>query len=211
MKSDPTEGRTFSAKQVCAVLGVPSGTFFSWAHHGLFARLDAAVTTQGKARRFTFKDLIRLAISKQLLDFGVATTKAREWAHGCIMAIELSEKTGTPPPDEMNVFLIPEGDEKVHLGDDNPIRWPGDDFLPAGAAYPSSRSLILPDGSAATIPSTSPFATIRVTIYPVRVIAAVKRKLALIDEGRGNGPDRAPKRAPRKRKSPERSGLDGDK
>lgn len=61
---------TYTASQVCKALGIPHGTLNSWAHAGYFESFDAAETTAGKARDFTFNDAIRLGIIRLLAGIG---------------------------------------------------------------------------------------------------------------------------------------------
>lgn len=75
---------TFSGQDVCRALGVPSGTLNSWAYHGWFKGFDAEKTVSGKARQFTIEDLMRLAVLKHLVDFGVAMERARPLAALCV-------------------------------------------------------------------------------------------------------------------------------
>jgi hypothetical protein len=69
---------TFIAKQVCAALDVSHGTLNSWAHAGFFREFDAATTTPGKARKFSFNDLFRLLLSVYCSDFGFAPATSRK-------------------------------------------------------------------------------------------------------------------------------------
>jgi hypothetical protein len=103
---------TFAARDVCHAIDVPHGTLNSWAHYGLFKDLDAAKTTPGKARRFTLADLYRLAILKQLIDFGISAERARQWSTLCVKYMDLAG----PSLSEMHVLIYRET-EMVHLGD----------------------------------------------------------------------------------------------
>ena len=100
---------TFTAKAVCAALDVPRGTLGSWAYHGHFKDLDAAKTKPGKARKFTVDDLIRLAILKMLLDFGISGESARSWSTLCVNYMNQAKVT------EMNVLVYRNGEMQVHL------------------------------------------------------------------------------------------------
>jgi hypothetical protein len=75
---------TFSGQDVCQALGVTSGTLNSWAYHGWFKGLDAEKTVKGRARQFTVEDLVRLAVLKHLVDFGIAMERARPLAALCV-------------------------------------------------------------------------------------------------------------------------------
>jgi hypothetical protein len=70
----------FTAKEVCAALNVPRGTLNSWAHAGYFKQFDTPATNQGKARIFTWNDLLRLAIFKLLTDNDISAKSAILWA-----------------------------------------------------------------------------------------------------------------------------------
>jgi DNA-binding transcriptional MerR regulator len=101
---------TFAARDVCRAIDVPHGTLNSWAHHGLFKGLDAAKTTAGRARRFTLSDLYRLAILKQLIDFGISAENARQWSTLCVQYMDQA------PVSEMHVLIYRDG-PMVHLGE----------------------------------------------------------------------------------------------
>jgi DNA-binding transcriptional MerR regulator len=75
---------TFTPNAVCQALGITSGTLNSWAYHGWFKGLDAERTTPGRARRFTLEDLIRLAVLKHLVEFGINMERARPLAALCV-------------------------------------------------------------------------------------------------------------------------------
>lgn len=79
---------TFSGMDVCQALDVPSGTLNSWAYHGWFKGFDAEKTVKGKARQFTVEDLMRLAVLKHLVDFGIAMERARPLAALCIQQFD---------------------------------------------------------------------------------------------------------------------------
>jgi hypothetical protein len=108
---------TFTAKRVCTALDAPHGTLNSWAHHfpGFFRNLDAATTRPGKAREYSLKDLIRLAIFKQLIDFRMTGERATTWADLCI---EYMDRYG-PHITEMHVFLYSADDhEEIRFNQD---------------------------------------------------------------------------------------------
>ena len=71
---------TFTAKAVCAAVGLSHGTLNSWAHSGLFKKFTSAATTPGKARQFTHEDIVRLAVIKRLTVFGIAPSRAAQLA-----------------------------------------------------------------------------------------------------------------------------------
>jgi DNA-binding transcriptional MerR regulator len=102
---------TFSGKDVCQALGVPSGTLNSWAYHGWFKGLDAEKTTPGKARQFTLEDLVRLAVTKHLVDFGVAAERARPLAALCVQYFDAS------PMPEFSLSFDGKSEE-IGLGED---------------------------------------------------------------------------------------------
>lgn len=92
----------FTAKDVCAAVQVPHGTLNSWAYKGLFRHLSAAQTTPGKARRFTFRDILVLAIMKQLLDFGFGANFAVAWSAECVTALDYQKS-------ETHLWFGPDG------------------------------------------------------------------------------------------------------
>jgi DNA-binding transcriptional MerR regulator len=79
---------TFTPAAVCKAFGIPSGTLNSWAYHGWFDGFDAERTKPGQARKFTFNDLIRLAILKRLVDFGIRAEQAKPLATLCVVLFE---------------------------------------------------------------------------------------------------------------------------
>jgi hypothetical protein len=81
---------TFSGQDVCQALGVTSGTLNSWAYHGWFKGFDAEKTVPGRARQFTVEDLMRLAVLKHLVDFGIAMERARPLAALCVQYFDQS-------------------------------------------------------------------------------------------------------------------------
>jgi hypothetical protein len=109
MRTPKRRPPTFTAKMVCIALDVPRGTLGSWAYHGHFKDLDAAKTRPGKARKFTVDDLIRLAILKLLLDFGISGESARSWSTLCVNYMNQAKVT------EMNVLVYRNGEMQVHL------------------------------------------------------------------------------------------------
>lgn len=109
---------TLAAKQVCATLGVSHGTLNSWAHAGFFRQFDAAVTTPGKARRFSFNDLLRLRIQSHFLDFAISPRKAWPLALQCVDYINKFS------PTEINVFFYTDAKEEILL--DNEDQAPGE-------------------------------------------------------------------------------------
>jgi hypothetical protein len=52
----------FPPRLVCAALDIPHGTLGSWAARGHLANFDAAFASRGKARQFTLKDALSLAL-----------------------------------------------------------------------------------------------------------------------------------------------------
>jgi MerR HTH family regulatory protein len=103
---------TFTPKAVCQALGIPSGTLNSWAFHGWFKGLDAEKTTPGKARRFTLDDLLRLAILKHLVDFGITAERARPWALLCVRYMDEAKFS------EMSILANRDGVDEIRLDDD---------------------------------------------------------------------------------------------
>jgi MerR HTH family regulatory protein len=84
----PSDSKTkFTVAEACKALNVSRGTLNSWAFNGLFEGLSGEKTTPGKARKFTRADLAQLAITRQLLAFGVAGKQANEWAGLCVTLI----------------------------------------------------------------------------------------------------------------------------
>jgi hypothetical protein len=106
---------TFTAVKVCEALNSPRGTLGSWAHHypDFFRKLDARPTVPGKARQYTLKDLFRLAIFKQLLDFGLKGEKATNWSIFCVEYMSRFEGIS-----EMHIFLYPDEHEEMRFNDD---------------------------------------------------------------------------------------------
>jgi DNA-binding transcriptional MerR regulator len=102
---------TFSGQEVCQALGVPSGTLNSWAYHGWFKGFDAEKTKPGKARQFTVEDLVRLAVLKHLVDFGIAMERARPLAALCVKYFDQS------PMSEFSLSFDGTNDE-IGLGED---------------------------------------------------------------------------------------------
>jgi hypothetical protein len=97
---------TFTAKAVCAAIGVPHGTLNSWAHAGVLRRFRASTTTPGKARRFPLRDLIMLAAIKRFSDLGIAPERAAGWAR---VMIRLMDRLG-PQMTELNVRVYEDQD-----------------------------------------------------------------------------------------------------
>lgn len=80
-----TDEMRFPPRLVCAALNIPAGTLATWANRGMLRNFDAAHTTPGKARMFTMRDALALALLKagdvteyvELPDY--APTAARDW------------------------------------------------------------------------------------------------------------------------------------
>jgi DNA-binding transcriptional MerR regulator len=104
-----SDAPTFSAKQVCAALDVPHGTLNSWAHFGYFKGFDASETTPGKARKFTLRDLVKLATIKTLLDFGLTSDRARGVASIAVRGMDARS------PQKIRVLLYADNNEAVLL------------------------------------------------------------------------------------------------
>ena len=72
-----SQERTFTAKQVCAALGVPRGTLNAWAFGGYFELFEAGHTSQGKAREFTLSDVSKLALIRHLANLGISKERIK--------------------------------------------------------------------------------------------------------------------------------------
>lgn len=101
---------TFAAKQVCAALGVSHGTLNSWAHAGYFRQFDAGPTTPGKARKFSFDDLLILLIRSQVADFD-PSAKAWSWSKLCVEYMKSSS------PSQINFLFYADGRVEIRLDD----------------------------------------------------------------------------------------------
>src|SRR5437762_3383898 len=105
---------TFAAKQVCAALRVSHGTLNSWAHAGYFRQFDAAVTTPGKARKFSFEDLLRLFIQTQFLDRDISARTAWSLSELCVDYIERFS------PTQIKIVSYTDGREEILLDNQEP-------------------------------------------------------------------------------------------
>jgi len=105
---------TFAAKQVCAALGVSHGTLNSWAHAGYFRQFDAAVTRPGRARKFSFHDLLRLLLQTYFLDFDISPRKAWTWSQTC--ADYMKELC----PTQIKILSYSDSREEILLDDQEP-------------------------------------------------------------------------------------------
>ena len=116
MRRRPPREPIFNIAEVCRALPVPRGTLGSWAHHhpDFFRRLDAGTTVPGRARRYTLKDLFKLAIFRRLLDFGMKGERATGWADYCV---EHMNRYG-PHITELHVFLYPDDHEELRFNND---------------------------------------------------------------------------------------------
>jgi hypothetical protein len=141
-KESGTVDQTFTPRQVLQALGIAHGTLNAWAHRGLLRGLSGAITTPGKARRFTVSDLTALGIMKQLIDLGLGAERSRELARLSVLYMEVADT------DEFDFFIG---------ADDNPALLVNEPVGPRGAG-------------------------VKLTIYPRAIIAAMKAKLAAVDD-----------------------------
>jgi DNA-binding transcriptional MerR regulator len=146
---------TFTAKQVCAALGIPRGTLNAWAHAGYFFGFDAEFTRPGKSRRYSPDDLSRLAIIKYLVDFGVSMHQARIWAD--ISVHYMNSET----PTKIRAVLS-SGSLQLILLDDQPF----ESALGDAADRASERNETL----------------LELVIYPRAIVVEVKRRLSVLSK-----------------------------
>ena len=74
------EQEKFPPRVVCRVLDIPAGTLATWADRGYFANFDAAFAERGKARLFSRKDVLALALIKSASTYGVLTSEISAFA-----------------------------------------------------------------------------------------------------------------------------------
>ncbi|BGE84653.1 MULTISPECIES: hypothetical protein [Methylosinus] len=74
------QSETFPPRVICRVLDIPQGTLATWADRGYFANFDAAFAERGKARLFSRKDVLALALIKCASTYGVLTSEISSFA-----------------------------------------------------------------------------------------------------------------------------------
>ncbi len=110
-----TNGGGFGGPQVCKIVGISYRQLDYWARTDLVRPSLADAKGSGTQRRYSYRDLVRLKVVKNLLDAGVKLATARKAIEYLTDDLGESLETASIVLDGANSILARTGDDLVDL------------------------------------------------------------------------------------------------